>query len=140
MTGFTVCQTCTTGHLKPFFSTDYGRLDEDMAERMSAMKTSGEDDMAYFERRYQERVSHILLNFLLVNYLSVIHFTFNYILIQCFQTFSGDYKSAFLSFLCSFPDILQQKAERAKKVLPLPSEEQCRPRTGGRKPKSAVKR
>ena len=28
-----------------------------MAERMSAMKASGEDDMAYFERRYQERVT-----------------------------------------------------------------------------------
>lgn len=38
------------------FAADYERLDEDMAERVSAMKTNGEDDMAYFERRYQERV------------------------------------------------------------------------------------
>ena len=37
--------------------SDYDRLDEDMAERMSAMKASGEDDMAFFERRYQERVT-----------------------------------------------------------------------------------
>ena len=27
---------------------------------MSAMKASGEDDMAYFERRYQERVTSLM--------------------------------------------------------------------------------
>ncbi len=35
---------------------DYSKIDEDLAERMSSMKKPGEDDMAYFERRYQERV------------------------------------------------------------------------------------
>lgn len=32
-------------------------VDEDLAERMSAMRCPGESDMDYFERRYQERVS-----------------------------------------------------------------------------------
>jgi hypothetical protein len=32
-------------------------VDEDLAERMSAMRRPGESDMDYFERRYQERVS-----------------------------------------------------------------------------------
>jgi len=36
---------------------EYSKLDEDLAERMSAMKKPGESDMDYFERRYQERVS-----------------------------------------------------------------------------------
>lgn len=31
-------------------------VDEDLAERMSAMRRPGETDMDYFERRYQERV------------------------------------------------------------------------------------
>lgn len=31
-------------------------MDEDLAERMSAMRRPGETDMDYFERRYQERV------------------------------------------------------------------------------------
>ena len=30
-------------------------VDEDLAERMSAMRRPGESDMDYFERRYQER-------------------------------------------------------------------------------------
>lgn len=32
-------------------------IDEDLAERMSAMRRPDESDMDYFERRYQERVS-----------------------------------------------------------------------------------
>ena len=40
-----------------------------MAERMSAMKASGEDDMAFFERRYQERVTFFYVQQLLdLNY------------------------------------------------------------------------
>ena len=35
---------------------DYSRLDEDMAERMSAMRRPGESELDYYERRYQERV------------------------------------------------------------------------------------
>lgn len=31
-------------------------MDEDLAERMSAIRRPGETDMDYFERRYQERV------------------------------------------------------------------------------------
>lgn len=34
-------------------------VDEDLAERMSAMRRPGESDMDYFERRYQERVSSL---------------------------------------------------------------------------------
>ncbi|ELT93639.1 hypothetical protein CAPTEDRAFT_170026 [Capitella teleta] len=34
---------------------DYDRLDEDMSERMSALRRPGESDMDYFERRYQEK-------------------------------------------------------------------------------------
>lgn len=33
-------------------------VDQDIAERMSAMRRPGESDMDYFERRYQERVRH----------------------------------------------------------------------------------
>ena len=36
--------------------SDYDKLDEDMAERMSAMRMPGESDMDYYERRYLERV------------------------------------------------------------------------------------
>ena len=35
----------------------YDRLDEDMAERLSAMRRPGESELDYYERRYQERVS-----------------------------------------------------------------------------------
>ena len=38
-------------------STDYGRLDEDMAERMSSMRKPHESEMDFYERRYQERAS-----------------------------------------------------------------------------------
>lgn len=31
-------------------------VDEDLAERMSAMRRPGESEMDYYERRYQERV------------------------------------------------------------------------------------
>lgn len=40
--------------------SDYDRLDEDLAERMSAIKTAGETDMDFYERRYKERVSSAL--------------------------------------------------------------------------------
>ena len=35
---------------------DHDRLDEDMAERMSAMRRPGESELDYYERRYQERL------------------------------------------------------------------------------------
>ena len=38
-------------------------VDEDLAERMSAMRRPGETDMDYFERRYQERVCTVIYHF-----------------------------------------------------------------------------
>lgn len=38
-------------------------VDEDLAERMSAMRRPGETDMDYFERRYQERVCTVINHF-----------------------------------------------------------------------------
>lgn len=38
-------------------------VDEDLAERMSAMRRPGESDMDYFERRYQERVSPLWIEY-----------------------------------------------------------------------------
>ncbi|KAK2158466.1 hypothetical protein NP493_1786g00025 [Ridgeia piscesae] len=35
---------------------DYGRLDEDMAERMSSLRKPNESEMDFYERRYQERL------------------------------------------------------------------------------------
>lgn len=35
---------------------DYDKLDEDMAERMSALRRPGESELDYYERRYQERL------------------------------------------------------------------------------------
>lgn len=35
---------------------DYDRLDEDLAERMSAMRRPGESELDFYERRYQERL------------------------------------------------------------------------------------
>jgi len=42
---------------------EYDRLDEDMSERMSALRRPNESEMDYYERRYQERVgvSYLLL-------------------------------------------------------------------------------
>lgn len=37
-------------------NNDSNRLDEDMTERMSAMRRPGESEMDYYERRYQERL------------------------------------------------------------------------------------
>ena len=37
-------------------NNDSDRLDEDMAERMSAMRRPGESELDYYERRYQERL------------------------------------------------------------------------------------
>jgi len=37
-------------------SNNSDRLDEDMAERMSAMRRPGESELDYYERRYQERL------------------------------------------------------------------------------------
>jgi len=37
-------------------SNNNARLDEDMAERMSAMRRPGESELDYYERRYQERL------------------------------------------------------------------------------------
>lgn len=35
---------------------DYDKIDEDLAERMSAMRRPGESELDYYERRYQERL------------------------------------------------------------------------------------
>ena len=48
-------------------------IDADLAERMSAMKRPGESDMDFFERRYQERVSYNLSDFLVAPCTSLLH-------------------------------------------------------------------
>ena len=43
-----------------------------MAERMSAMRRPGESEMDYYERRYQERVSHFLMLSLKLGHIVVV--------------------------------------------------------------------
>ena len=53
---------------------DYGRLDEDMAERMSAMRVEGESELDYYERRHQERVSLYAINCIIPRSINIINY------------------------------------------------------------------
>ena len=44
---FLLCISCLS---------EYDKIEEDMAERMSQMRKPGESEMDFYERRYQERV------------------------------------------------------------------------------------
>ena len=50
------CLTCSHGVSSPGLTGPDDDVFVDQAERVSAMRHPGEDDLAFFERRYQERV------------------------------------------------------------------------------------